>query len=230
MSRRLTTEEFVKRARKVHENFYDYSLVDYKNAKAKVTIICPIHGEFKQTASDHLNSCGCPKCAKQKLALSYALTTEEFVERAKKVHQNKYSYNKVQYKNAKTKIELVCKTCGYTFQITPDILLQGCGCPYCTYAEQCKNKPVHLYYISINNGEFYKIGVTYRDIKERFYGYDLNYQVLLWEEYKRPQDAMYKEQQILEEFGEFKYKGEEKVLKYSGDSELFTKDILGLDK
>ena len=55
-------EYFIQKARKVHNNKYDYSLVFYANAKTKVSIICPVHGEFKQTPDAHLHGSGCPKC------------------------------------------------------------------------------------------------------------------------------------------------------------------------
>jgi hypothetical protein len=44
--KKLTTEEFIKRAIAVHGDKYDYSKVDYKNKEEKVCIICPKHGEF----------------------------------------------------------------------------------------------------------------------------------------------------------------------------------------
>lgn len=58
----ITTEKFIKRAKEIHGNKYDYSKVDYKDNKTKVTIICPKHGEFEQAPSNHLRSCGCRKC------------------------------------------------------------------------------------------------------------------------------------------------------------------------
>lgn len=58
----ITTEEFIKRAKEIHGNKYDYSLVDYKNARTKVKIICPEHGVFEQQPRAHLNKQGCPKC------------------------------------------------------------------------------------------------------------------------------------------------------------------------
>lgn len=58
----ITIEEFIKRAKKAHGNKYDYSKVVLKGTSNKVTIICPIHGEFEQRASDHLRGCGCNKC------------------------------------------------------------------------------------------------------------------------------------------------------------------------
>ena len=55
-------EEFTNKANLIHENKYDYSLVEYINNRTKVKIICSIHGEFEQTPSDHLLRLGCPKC------------------------------------------------------------------------------------------------------------------------------------------------------------------------
>jgi len=61
-SKRHTCENFVNRAIRCHNGQYDYSLVDYINARSAVKIICPTHGEFKQTPGKHLGGAGCPKC------------------------------------------------------------------------------------------------------------------------------------------------------------------------
>jgi len=54
---------FIFKASQIHNNFYDYSLVEYKNCRTKIKIICPIHGEFEQRPNDHLNQkSGCPIC------------------------------------------------------------------------------------------------------------------------------------------------------------------------
>lgn len=58
----LTTEEWISDATKVHGNKYDYSKVNYINAKTKVCIICPKHGEFWQLPWVHKKGVGCPKC------------------------------------------------------------------------------------------------------------------------------------------------------------------------
>ncbi len=63
--KKLTNDEFIKRAKSIHNN-YDYSLVDYKNMHTKIVIICKKHGEFKQTPHNHLKFAGCPKCNKSK--------------------------------------------------------------------------------------------------------------------------------------------------------------------
>lgn len=67
MPRKLTTEEFIERARIKHANLYDYSLVEYSHSKTPVSIICRKHGEFLQKPEAHLNNerpCGCPICAR----------------------------------------------------------------------------------------------------------------------------------------------------------------------
>ena len=58
---------FAEKAKKVHSDKYDYSLVEYKSAKTKVKIICNKHGVFEQTPSNHLSGKGCRFCAKNVL-------------------------------------------------------------------------------------------------------------------------------------------------------------------
>ena len=64
---KITQEEFIKRAREVHGDKYDYSKVNYVNSNTPVTIICPIHGEFNQVPSVHLSNHGCPMCNSSRL-------------------------------------------------------------------------------------------------------------------------------------------------------------------
>lgn len=127
MSKKLTKEEFIKRAINIHGNKYDYRKVVYNNANEKVIIICPIHGEFLQKPSNHINQKqGCPKCSHQ----SYKSTKEEFIAKAKKIYGNKYAYNFVEYVNNKTPIKITCQEHG-EFYVRPDNFLHGHGCPKC---------------------------------------------------------------------------------------------------
>jgi hypothetical protein len=60
----LSTKEFIKQAKKIHGNLYDYSKTNYKHTLQKVEIICRKHGSFWQVPNSHIFSfCGCPKCA-----------------------------------------------------------------------------------------------------------------------------------------------------------------------
>jgi hypothetical protein len=63
-SRRNTNDYFIRKANEIHNNKYDYSLIEYYNAITKIIIKCKIHGEFKQTPNKHLNGRGCSKCAR----------------------------------------------------------------------------------------------------------------------------------------------------------------------
>ena len=56
-------ENFERKARRLHGNKYDYSLVKYVNANTKIEIVCPQHGSFWQIPNYHLSGNGCPKCA-----------------------------------------------------------------------------------------------------------------------------------------------------------------------
>ncbi len=59
---RKTNNGFIQNAVSVHDNKYDYSLVEYIDSKTKVKIICPVHDVFKQRPNNHLCGQGCPKC------------------------------------------------------------------------------------------------------------------------------------------------------------------------
>lgn len=124
--RKLTTEEFIEKARKIHGNKYDYSKVKYINARTNVCIICPIHGEFWQTPNRHLSGSGCPKCAG-----NHQYTTEEYIQEVNKVHNHKYIYTKTYYVDSHTKITVICPIHG-DFEILATNHLCGDGCPLCS--------------------------------------------------------------------------------------------------
>jgi hypothetical protein len=121
----LTTKEFIEKTIKIHSEKYDYSKVEYLNAKTKVTIICKEHGAFEQLPSGHLSGKNCIKCKRVQL-----LTTKEFIEKAIKTHGDKYDYTKVNYINSKTKVTIICKKHG-AFEQLPSGHLGGKNCIKC---------------------------------------------------------------------------------------------------
>jgi very-short-patch-repair endonuclease len=119
--------EFIIKSNIIHNNKYNYSFVEYINSKNKVKIICPIHGEFEQSPCRHVNlKQGCPKCGRTK-----KLTNIEFIERAINIHKNIYDYSLVEYKNFKTKVNIICKKHG-VFKQSPNAHLNGSICPKCS--------------------------------------------------------------------------------------------------
>ena len=122
----LNRENFQEKAKEIHGDKYDYSKVEYINTKTKVCIICPVHGEFWQTPDKHINrKHGCQKCAK-----NCKQTLEQFVEKAKEIHGDKYDYSKVEYINTDTKVCIICPEHGEFWQ-TPHMHLKKQGCPKC---------------------------------------------------------------------------------------------------
>ena len=138
---KLTTEEFIKKAREVHGDKYDYSKVKYVNNKTKVCVICKEHGEFLQRPIDHLRGHECSECGKKKNIESRRKAIEEFIEKARKVHGDKYDYSKVKYENTSTKVCIICKEHGEFWQV-PYAHLNGHGCPKCAYKDGRKR---HIY-------------------------------------------------------------------------------------
>lgn len=126
----IDTEEFIKRAKRIHGDRYDYSKVKYVNAQVKICIICPIHGEFWQTPNGHLSGKNCPKCVG-----GVRMTQDEFVKRANEVHNFKYDYSKVEYKNAKTKVCIICPEHGAFWQTPEKHIKREQGCPKCNISE-----------------------------------------------------------------------------------------------
>lgn len=83
MAKKLTTAEFIERAKLAHGDKYNYEKVEYINSQTKVCIICPTHGEFWQIPRDHYTGCGCNKCRKSK--------SKEFDPIDRKTHMREYS-------------------------------------------------------------------------------------------------------------------------------------------
>lgn len=128
----MNTNEFIFKAQKTHGNKYDYSKVKYTNTNTKVTIVCPIHGEFKQTPKSHLVlKSGCFKCHTDKCRKKYSHTNSEFIRQAQNTHGNKYDYSLTKYINNITKVKIICPIHG-EFEQTPRTHKRG-GCPKCKY-------------------------------------------------------------------------------------------------
>ena len=131
MPKKSNTKEFIEKSKKVHGDKYNYLLVDYVKSNIKVNIICLEHGIFEQTPSNHLSNHGCPMCNKIKIKpQNKPMIVEEFIEKSKKVHGDKYDYSLVYYKNAHIKIKIKCEKHGI-FEQVPNSHLRGNGCPIC---------------------------------------------------------------------------------------------------
>ena len=120
-----TTEDIIEDFRKIHGDKYDYSKVDYKKWNIKVCIICPEHGEFYMRPNHHLKGIGCPKCSDK-----YHMSTDEYIEKANRIHSYKYDYSETVYINNKSNVYIICPKHGGFWQNAKHHL-KGSGCPLC---------------------------------------------------------------------------------------------------
>ena len=139
---KLTLTQFIQKSNLVHHNYYNYSLVEYKNMTTKIKIICPKHGIFTQIASNHTSGCGCKKCPKTKSSIIKknrkleACSKDTFIAKANKKHNHKYDYSQVKYINSRTKVDIICpvqennKIHG-CFAQKSSVHISGHGCPKC---------------------------------------------------------------------------------------------------
>lgn len=123
---KLSTDIFIKKAKIIHNDIYDYSEVAYKNMNTKVCITCINHGIFLQLPGNHLSGQKCPKCCK-----NFKYTTETFIKKANEIYSNLYDYSITEYHNINTKIKIKCNTHGIFEQI-PQYHLSGYGCQKCS--------------------------------------------------------------------------------------------------
>jgi len=133
-TRRLNIDEFIEKAKKVHGDKYTYDNVDYKNSRELVNITCPKHGDFSIVANSHLRGLGCRDCYLE----NRWSNTDEFIERAKKVHGNKYTYDNVDYKSSDIPVDITCPKHGDFLQ-KPTNHLTGQGCKDCFLENQFSN-------------------------------------------------------------------------------------------
>lgn len=117
----VTTESFIAEAKEIYGDSYDYSKVDYKNRDHRVTIVCPIHGDFQVYAREHLDGKGCPKCEKG----------EKFIAKLKEKFGDKFGLDEFIYHVSTTPVTLVCPIHGAFTRLPHAILNSKCGCPEC---------------------------------------------------------------------------------------------------
>ena len=130
--------QFLNKARSVHGDKYGYDKVEYYGVHTKVCIICPEHGDFWQSPGNHLHGNGCPKCGYNTTADSRRLSLSDFIKKANEIHNCKYDYNKVDYKDSNTKVCIICSKHGEFWQ-KPASHTQGRGCPKC-YADKARER------------------------------------------------------------------------------------------
>lgn len=188
--KKLTKEDFVRRANSIFKNYYDYSNSVFTKTSEKITIKCPKHGEFFQLASNHLAGKGCIKCTKDKASIKYMHSQESVILRFNEIHKGFYDYSLVDYKGCKNKVKIICPEHG-VFEQEANAHMVGKGCNKCSrqtlnykrssYIERCNknhNGKSNFYLLEMTEKsgiKFYKVGITTQKLKYRYRTKDMPY-------------------------------------------------------
>ena len=154
MPKKLTKEDFIKKAKEKHGDKYDYSKAEYVNNRTKVCIICPKHGEFEQMPASHIRGCGCPKCANESMAERLRSSKEDFIKKSREKHGDKYDYTNVEYKDYQTNVCIVCPEHGEFWQV-PSYHIRGSSCPKCANYKQKLSKEEFIKKANKKHGDKY---------------------------------------------------------------------------
>jgi len=149
---KLTTESFIKRAKEKHKSYYSYENVKYTNAKTKIHITCPEHGDFEQQPRKHLEGNGCTKCANKSISAFRSITKDQWLTKVVEIHKGKYNYDKSIYIDIHTKVCIICPKHGVFYQ-TPNNHRLGHGCTKCSKSVSKKETEVLNFIKSVYFGE-----------------------------------------------------------------------------
>jgi len=118
---------FIKKSNEVHNNKYNYSLINFIKLSEYIIIICKNHGKFKTTGANHLSGYGCVNCAND----SKKNSLDDFISVSNVIHKHKYNYSLVKYINNNSYIDIICPTHG-SFKQKPRNHSGGFGCKQCS--------------------------------------------------------------------------------------------------
>ena len=132
--------KLIEKAKKIHNNFYDYSLIDKtKSVKEKNIIICPIHGKFHMTLDNHINNKQkCGKCTLKRY--SFEIFLQMSIE---KFGKDSFDFSNTQYKTWEQNITFKCNKCEKLITRQPKYHIFSNGCPHCNQTNKISKPSKH---------------------------------------------------------------------------------------
>lgn len=225
--RKSPIHDWLASMRRVHGDRYDFSKYKYVGRKTISQYTCLQCGvEYTRSYNGLMSGEGCLPCYGSKIR------TVNRIAKFKIKYNDNFTYEGANYKGSNSPLTVTCKDCKTKTHLTFLKHLMGQGCKACK--PKCNGfnpeKAGMMYYIRYDNHTHtaWKIGITNKTLKQRFREDYKNITVIETWDYEIGQYAWDNEKVIIKENKEFKYKGEP-LLNRGGNSELFTKDILGLD-
>lgn len=135
---RLTTEEFIKRSKAKYGNIFTYDNTEYLDCASNIIVTCKKHGDFTTSVNYHLRKDkigGCKECKKEIRKPSLKYTTQEFIEKAKLIHGDKYDYSKTIYTGSNKKLTIICPIHGEFNQTPGHHIRSKYGCNKCNESQ-----------------------------------------------------------------------------------------------
>ena len=169
LNKNLTFQEQLPSLNKIHNNKYIYDESTYINTKTKMRIICPIHGDFYQTISNHKRGDGCPKCRCVKIRQKNTLSYENILKEYRITHGDKYDYDPTTYINTKIKMKIICPLHGEFWQ-SPNNHKKGQGCPKCAKFKTKKIRSIDELITEFNfihNNKYKYDSTTYKNMHSK---------------------------------------------------------------
>lgn len=195
-----------------------------------VVFDCPIHGEI---AGSPKLDIPCPKCARALMKRASRLNYKDWLTRARESHGNRFDYSFGEYLGTIYPMRIHCIEHDTIFWYSAGnhTTISSGGCPECQFSS-CgfhQGKPAILYYLRLVNDN-YKIGITNKTVQTRYTKKEQEQFTVVKEwYYEYGADALKKEQELLKQFKEHKYSGPP-LIESVGITEIFNKDVLGLDQ
>jgi len=249
----ISKDDFLQRCYDKYDNKFSYDLSSYKGMGGdEIKVFCPEHGIFKAKPHNHLSKStkyGCLKCSNKNRVINKTQDYDLVISSLKVKYNEKYiypEYNRTDYVNKKSKIDIICPEHGkyiksvqkhlsgqYCFQcrikdlVFNNILVGGYNTYLFESKPELKDKKSILYYLKINNGEYYKIGITtvstksrIKSLKSRSKGFIKDVEILFEKEMKLI-DSYNMECEILNKYIDYRI-----YRKWS--TEIFNKNVLEL--
>lgn len=224
----FTTTEFIERGKKHFGDLYDYSKTVYINKRTPVTIICPTHGEFTQSAQEHMSGYGCNRCKYDNKSIDLLTPREEWLKRIEKFPL--ISFKSLDFElGYHSQVEFVCKLHGEFKTNLGSLQSSKHVCVHCSYtAHQSQSikpehigKEAHIYYVYLPKIDMYKIGVTLN--KEARFKALGEVQVIETKAMEYT-EACKLEHLLMTKLDKYRYKGRQILVK-NGSTELFKQDV-----
>lgn len=228
-NKKYSVDEFKKEAIKKHPTIVD--IANFKGFNTYVKAKCTIHNQIVKIPNPAIllneKATPCPICRGSQNHIS----TQEFIDKASKLHNYRYTYDNTIYAGARKPVIVTCKIHGdFKINRAADHYINGTGCPKCATTGFNPSLPGTVYYIEIDNGEAYKIGITNKDVKSRYCVDDLKkIKILQTWYYEDGTNARKHETYVKQTFRHLRYE-HESPLKSCKTSEMFVEDISKLPK